>query len=140
MARNDRKTVQQIGDRLKYLREQLRFSRNDFAIRLGIAMNGYSKNEIGMNLPSMATLNRLANGFNISMDWLLFNKGNMYFQEKLPEENNIGEKKIASLNESEPDVRELFEFMHNDPLLKHEVLAYFFRYKKENRELKESET
>lgn len=134
MARNDRKTVQEIGNRLKDLREHLKFSRQEFALRLGIAMNGYSKNEMGMNLPGMPTLKRLAKDFNISMDWLFFNRGNMFFQEKLPEVTKVEEKKIPPLEETEPDVRELFEFMRKDPLLRHEVLVYFYRYKKGNQE------
>ncbi|MCX6579925.1 MAG: helix-turn-helix domain-containing protein [Candidatus Aminicenantes bacterium] len=134
MARNDRKTVQEIGNRLKDLREHLKFSRKEFALRLGIAMNGYSKNEMGMNIPGIPTLKRLATDFNISMDWLFFNRGNMCFRERPPEVSNVEEKKIPSLAETEPDARELFEFMQEDPLLRHEVLAYFYRYKKGNRE------
>jgi len=52
------------------------------ASRLGISRGAYNKNERGINFPCIDTQRRLSEDFDISMDWLLFNKGAMFYKEK----------------------------------------------------------
>lgn len=65
------------------------------------------------------------------MDWLFFNKGPVHFREK---EANENEPAGLNLEKLSPYVRELIEYMEKDPLLQHEILVQFFKYKekKEN--------
>lgn len=141
-----RKILQEIGSRLQNLRELLNFSREEMAAQCGVTMSGYGKNERGDTFPGIETLRRLSNNLDISMDWLIFNKGPMYYKkkhqemekpldvEKEPEEKKQPEKKTTGLDEVMTDVRELLEYMAQDPLLRYEVLVYFYKYKKENKE------
>jgi hypothetical protein len=69
----------------------------------------------------------LRRDFDISMDWLIFNRGPMHYGEREPEK--VDETKYLSLANLSPHVRELLETMARDPLLQHEVLVHFFKYK-----------
>jgi hypothetical protein len=61
------------------------------------------------------------------MDWLIFNKGPMHYGERQPEKGD--EKKALNLETVSPHVQELLEYMERDPLLQHEVLVHFYKYK-----------
>ncbi|UCH95726.1 MAG: helix-turn-helix transcriptional regulator [Candidatus Aminicenantes bacterium] len=61
------------------LREQAGLSTREMAARMGMTHGGYSKNERGINFPGLDTLQRLSRDFDISMDWLIFNKGPMHY-------------------------------------------------------------
>ena len=89
----------------------------------------------------------------------IFGRGSMFFGEKakvneletlLAEEQNktaaleqereqakVVEEKTAGI-EKKPEVKELLEAMTETPLLYHEVLAYFHRFKKESKEFAEA--
>jgi transcriptional regulator with XRE-family HTH domain len=145
------------------LRRQLGYSRPEMAERFGITSNALGKNEHGESFPNTQTLHRLASDFDISMDWLFFNKAPMYHKEKKPMEEleqemgelqkelevarqqiavNAKEKPLeseemgtAAVLQLAPDIRELVEQMGKIPLLHHEILAYFHRFKMENKDL-----
>ncbi|UCH95097.1 MAG: helix-turn-helix transcriptional regulator [Candidatus Aminicenantes bacterium] len=131
MEMNRRKILQGIGSKLKKLRKQLNYSRPKMAACFGVSMTGYGKNERGDTLPKLGTLIRLAEDFDISLDWLIMNKGTMYYKEKEPEKliEKETKEKTASLEDVMPGVRELLDSMAQDPLLLHEVMVYFYKYK-----------
>lgn len=163
MKINKREFSRELGRRLTILRKQLGFSRPEMAERFGISSNALGKNEHGESIPNTQTLHRLASDFDISMDWLFFNKGPMYHKEKKPMEEleqemaelkkeldlarqqiAVSEKEkplegkemgAAAVPQLTPEVRELVEQMGKIPLLHHEILAHFHRFKKGNKEL-----
>ncbi|MCP5102573.1 MAG: helix-turn-helix transcriptional regulator [bacterium] len=127
MLKHDRALLQGAGLRLRAVREQLRFSPVEMAARMGIKTGGYYKNENGETFMGMRTMDRLQKDFDISMDWLIFNKGPMYFKEKHP-----GKKDgttAPGMENNTPEMKELFNQMEQDPRLRHEVLAYYYKYK-----------
>ena len=134
MAIHEKNTIREIGDRLKKLRESLNYSRNRMAALLGITPNGYGKNESGISFPSIPTLKRLSKDLNISMDWLIFNRGPVHFQE-IPPAVNTEEEKKPDLVEIIPDIKELLDYMEQNQQFRYEVLAFFYRYKKETASL-----
>jgi transcriptional regulator with XRE-family HTH domain len=102
-----------------------------------VTESGYTKNERGNHLPQLDTLENLVKKFDASMDWLLFNKGPLFYKEKKREENppvqqKQPEEKFPGLEQVMPDVKELLDYMAKDPLLKYEILVFFYKYKKEN--------
>ena len=156
MKINKREFSREVGRRLTMVRRQLGYSRPEMAERFGISSNALGKNEHGDSVPNTQTLHRLASDFNISMDWLFFNKGPMYYKEKksmaeLQKELDLARQQIAvsekkkpteskemdtaAVPQLEPEVRELVEQMGKIPLLHHEILAHFYRFKKENKDL-----
>ncbi len=71
--------------------------------------------------------------YDLSMDWFLFGKGVMHYKKE--------RQRVAPLEkelEVKQELRQLVEYMDRDRLLYHEVMAYFERSKRANRELVES--
>ena len=150
MKINKREFTRELGRRLTMVRRQLGFSRPEMAERFGISSNALGKNEHGETIPNIHTLHRLAADFDISMDWLFFNKGPMYHKEKksmaeLQQELDLARQQIAESEKEKPleskemsaaavprlapEVMELVEQMGKIPLLHHEILAHFHRFK-----------
>ena len=147
-----------IAERLKFVRKQLGFSTKDMARRLGVSLPAYYKNEANFTVPSEQSLKRIAEEYDISLDWFLLNRGPMYFKkerervktleldlEKAREElktleldqERASEEEGNQLNvaddrgiENRPEIRELLEHMEREPLLYHEILAHLHRFLK----------
>jgi transcriptional regulator with XRE-family HTH domain len=118
--------------RFKQMREALKFSQDKMAVHLGLVRASYTKYENGFTLPGLPTLSEFGANFGISLDWLVLNKGPMFFNEKtLPE-------KKPELEDVMDDVKELLEYMKRIPLLRYEVLSFFQKFKLEYKELVES--
>ena len=122
-----------VGRRLRQLRQQFKCSLEDMARKLELSKSGYYKNEGGLSFPGLDTLDILQRNFDISMDWLIFNKGPVHFKEREPdpraEPEKVGEKETPDLGNISGDLRELLEYMDHDRLLKYEVLVYFYKYR-----------
>lgn len=148
------KITQAAGGKLLKLRKLKDYTRPQMASYLGITCSGYNKNENGIAFPSLDTLSRLSTADNISMDWFLFNKGPIKYDEKeKAEEIEALKKELAQKTESAPvrekirkangaevkaEIQELVEHMEAIPLLYHEILTHFQRFKIDNRSLIES--
>lgn len=132
MAINRNVMLQEIGKRLRRVRKGLNYSLEEMSRKLGVSKSGYYKNEGGITFPQLNTLHLLFHDFNISLDWLIFNQGPMYYKDKQQEIELAGSKKrneTLGLEEKSPEVRELLDTMEHDPLLRHELLVYFYKYK-----------
>ena len=152
-----------VGARLKKLRKHLNFDMKQMASRLGIVTNTYYKNENGLNLPSLIILKRLADDFDLSMDWLLFGKEPMFYKEKAQKEMELehavkelntqldlerknheveckkkeeelkNQRQKAAFIESRSDMKELLEHMEQDAIFYHKLMIYFQEYKIEKK-------
>ena len=131
-ADRKRLLLENLGRRLRRVRKQLNYSLGEMAGKLGVSKSGYYKNEKGITFPGVLTLDHLQWAYDISMDWLIFNKGPVFYKEKLPELSPQETLDISS------DVREMLEQMAHDRLLEHEVLAFFYKYKENKHQGNES--
>lgn len=128
----------QIGAKLREIRTALKLTHEEMAGRFCIERTTYSKNELGNSLPGYQTLHILCTGLNISLDWLIGNKGPRYNTEKetlretLPEKTSPGQTQVIHLDEEQ---QELIAAMAQIPLLKHEILSFYLRFKESNSEL-----
>lgn len=167
MEMNKGKLLRQIAAKLKNLREQWGYDRKEMAAYFGISSAGYSKNENGQSFPGIKTQFLLSQDHDISIDWFMFDKGPMHFKEKekmnvlekkaaeleenvrqlqlenknLEQRNKVLEKDLAEKNaalEITPEVKELIEHMKKIPLLYHDVLAGFQKFKWNNKEMVET--
>jgi transcriptional regulator with XRE-family HTH domain len=135
---NFRKAVlKSVGQRLKEIRIKLNYTPDWMASKLEIDRTTYYRDENGESLPGLESLNYLHKYFGVSMDWFLFGTGPMYYKEKeqaKPPEVII-ETKPHPLEELMPDVKELWDYMVQDPQLRHETMLNFYKYKerKENK-------
>jgi transcriptional regulator with XRE-family HTH domain len=134
-----------IAERMKIVRRQLGFSSSEMARRLGVSVTAYYKNEGNVTEPSDQSLKRMAEEFDISLDWFLLNRGPMYFKkerervkaleqdlQKVQEELKAMEEGTADAAgiRNRPEIKELLEHMEREPLLYHEILAHLHRFLK----------
>ncbi len=127
MALHKLEFLEIVGRQMLKLRKHLNYSCGEMSRKLGLSGSGYYKNENGITFPRVDTLDLLQRDFDISMDWLIFNKGPMLYGERHPEKRD--EKEFLNLEKLSSHVRELLEYMERDPLLQHEVLVHFYKYK-----------
>ena len=154
-----KKLLPEVAARLKKIRQQIGCDKKEMAARLGITTSGYYKNEHGETLPSVSSLKRLSDDFNISMDWLFFNKGPMHYEEKAKKEMEL-DQEVKNLNaelnqerqdlqaecqkrdeeltklqektgfiESRPEMQELLEYIEKVPTFYHKLMVFFQEYK-----------
>jgi len=120
--------VAETGRRLKQLRKHFNYSLDEMARKLDLSKSGYFKNEGGFTFPGLKTLDRLQRSYDISMDWLLFNKGSMNYTKKPSAQLSEGERGLSALRNVSPEVLGLVESMEQDPLLRAEMLVHFYKY------------
>jgi HTH-type transcriptional regulator, competence development regulator len=83
--------------RLKALRLQKKLTHQDMADFLGITRQGYSKYESGQSQPDIETINKLAEFFNVTTDYLLGRTELPYGYTK--EAANEEENTLAKINQ-----------------------------------------
>ncbi|MDQ1353554.1 MAG: Helix-turn-helix protein [Acidobacteriota bacterium] len=116
-----------LSRRLKSIRDEYRYTRQEMAEKLGLSRSNYYKNESGVSLPKVDTFYRLHTDFDISIDWFLF--GSLPKHNKDKQSLPVEEKKPGGLENELADARELLDAMAQDPVLRHEVLLNFYKYK-----------
>ena len=118
-----RKLRKEIGARLGQLRETLEMSGNKMASMIAIDRSALLRNEVGQYFPEYSTLVKLSSVFGVSLDWLLVNKGPMYYNEKIVE---LGDKSNKIVIREE--YRDLLNNMEKYPVLRYEVLLQFQKF------------
>jgi len=78
---NRKKVLQDIALRLKKIRETLGFSAVDMTKRIGTYRTNYYKYESAASFPHFTVLARLGNNLGVSLDWLILDKGPMFYKE-----------------------------------------------------------
>ncbi|WP_018085681.1 helix-turn-helix domain-containing protein [Desulfurispora thermophila] len=94
-----------FSERLRQLRENKKISRDDLASHLGLSYWAISKYETGERTPDHTTLERIADYFGVSVDYLLGRNDNSRINRKLKLPPDI--RKIARAGERmTPEQRE----------------------------------
>ncbi|MCP5103007.1 MAG: helix-turn-helix transcriptional regulator [bacterium] len=120
----------EISLRFKKVREVLNCSQEKMAARLEVERVSYTKYESGKALPGHYRLNILARHFDVSLDWLIADKGPMFYKGKV--------NAVEDTEEFTAEMKELFDHMSRIPLLRHEVLSCFHKFKLDYKDLVES--
>lgn len=98
-------------ERIKQIRKQLGLTQEAFAEQLDISYSAYKKLESGENIPSIDTLYKFKQKFQISADYLLFD-----------ERNSVNVTWERFLNSSAQDQMELY----------HRILFYYSNLQRTN--------
>jgi len=140
-----------VGIKMRNLRKSLKLSNSRMATRLNVSRGTYNRNEEGKSMPGVATLIKLNKDYNISLEWLLLNRGPMYYREE-PPESEKEELPVEEIKEEEPpephpaiklleslgsESEELLEHMDRIPLLRHKVMVLFHTFKEDRKEMVE---
>ena len=149
---NRKEILKDIGYRLKKVREALKYSGPHMASRFGVVRSSYLRNEKGQTCPDIQTMHILGTEFDVSLDWLICDKGPMYHREKEQTQVETPAEKPGETREPpvtglemkpapEPldtvpgDIREMLEHMKRIPLLRYQLLASFHKFKAEYKEM-----
>jgi transcriptional regulator with XRE-family HTH domain len=124
MTRKD--IAKTIGAKLLKIRQD----NNKSVARMARALNcdrvSYARNENGQTIPNFFTIYNLGSQFGISMNWLILDEGPILLKEIAVE------NKVAASTPLLANFAELIEHMEKIPLLQHEILAQFHRFKEEH--------
>ena len=134
-----------VAEKLERIRNTHKYSTSGMANKLGVTRSTYNRNIRGISLPDVFSLYCLGERLNISLDWLLREKGPMYFTEERPVkivekevEKKEGKKEPPKpyvlppiFQDLEDDLKELFEAMQRSSQLRYDILAYFLKLKKD---------
>ena len=137
--------IKNVAEKLERIRKTHKYDTGGMAAKLGVTRSTYNRNKSSTSLPDAFSLYCLGERLNISLDWLLREKGPMYFTEERPVK--IVEKEVEKKEEEkepprpyalppifqdlEDDLKELFEAMQRSSQLRYDILAYFLKLKKD---------
>ena len=122
-----------IGRRLKEVRKYFGYKQGKMAELLGITMDAYGKNERGTHLVQTDSLHAVHEKLGVSMEWLLFNRGSMFWNADIMKKGKKGGKREEILFSSEVD--EMIDLMKRVPFLRYAVMGYYQKFKIENKHL-----
>ena len=115
----------EVGGRLRRLRNRLGLTQARMAALLNIRTMALNREERGLNYPSALTLHSLATQFDVSLDWLLCNRGSMFT-------GKAESKKRESGDMFTREVEEMVYLMKHIPLVRHSVMGYYQKFKIDN--------
>ncbi|MDP5275269.1 helix-turn-helix domain-containing protein [Chengkuizengella axinellae] len=94
-----------LGDRLVALRKKLNLTQKDVSEKLDISRSTYAQYEINRRVPEFATLNRLADFYDVSLDYLVGRTNPQLSEDKTTEIINevIKEFNIELSNEEDEE-------------------------------------
>jgi transcriptional regulator with XRE-family HTH domain len=99
------------GERLKILRMRKKLSQQDVADRLNINRSTYARYELGQTQPDFETLEKLADFFDVSTDYILGRTDNQNPPEN-DEDNLVAFYNLDNLDEEDIQyVKETIEFL-----------------------------
>lgn len=116
----------EIGIRMRKVRKTLGYTQDQMVEFFDIGRANYSRIEKGEIFPGSTILNTLRNKFNVSLDWLICNKGSMYHEQGVMANGYLGD--------DGDEIRDLLFHMERIPMVRHAVLGFFMEYKFKNKE------
>lgn len=117
--------LKEIGNRLKAVRKKLNVTIEKMHEITGFSKSLISEAENGIKKPSTIYLFELLNNFNVSADYILTGKGEMF----LPEMEDEEQQPLIFAD----DYDELFFLVNNVDMVRYEMLSYFINYKTRNK-------
>lgn len=120
----------EIGMRMRKLRKALGHTQEQMVSYFDIGRANYSRIEKGEIFPGAAILNTLKIEFDVSLDWLIANEGQMFHHSR---EGKKREEHV-DFGAYSGEVRELLVYMDKVPMVKHAVLGFFLEYKMKNQD------
>ncbi len=121
----------EIGTRIRQVRKTLGYTQDKMVDFFNCCRANYSRIEKGEVFPNPIMLQVLNNQFNVSLRWLVCNKGQMLEKQKKKEKSC--EVKMDCREEAE--IGELILYMDTVPMVKHAVLCFFLEYTGKNKRL-----
>jgi len=93
-----------LGTKLKQLRQNRNWSQADIAYKLDISQPAYNKWETDQTKPSLDKLGKIAEAFEIEIQDLFENEGNIIISNNTFENSNIFNPKDSTVNIQSPEL------------------------------------
>lgn len=112
--------------KMRKIRKVLGYTQAQMVSFFEIGRANYSRIEKGEIFPTAPILNVLCQEFNISLDWLIANQGEMFILQKQDAKTNLDPGKTSQ------EVSDLLFHMEKIPMVRHAILGFFLEYKQKN--------
>ena len=119
----------EIGMRMRKIRKTLGFTQAHMVSFFDIGRANYSRIEKGEIFPTATTLNTLLREFNVSLNWLISNEGEMFLEKR---EQGITNRAFGKYID---EINDLLLHLEKIPMVRHAVLGFFMEYKMNNQAL-----
>ncbi len=116
----------EIGVKMRKLRKNLGLTQAEMVAYFDVGRANYSRIEKGEVFPNVTILFTLKTKFNVSLDWLICNEGQMQMGDEEEKNNSSGDAE---------EIQDLFFHIEKLPMVKHAVLSFFLEYKVKNTKL-----
>jgi transcriptional regulator with XRE-family HTH domain len=121
-----------IGKRLIMVREQLGLKQKQMAADLGLSSSYLSDIEKGKSNPGFNFLMRLYRKYRVSLDWLLFEEGDMFCGTGIKEKGRLPEFNFGDQTER---VIEMLDIMNKSPFFLNHMMALYIKSSIENQDV-----
>jgi transcriptional regulator with XRE-family HTH domain len=118
----------EFGGRVRSLREHMRLKQNEFAAGLDFSEGYICQIEKGKANPTYEFFYKLALKYNVSMDYLLYGKGELFFKRKLAVEES------DAMKDSIDTTDDLLWFLDHSELFRMKIMVEAKRFLYESEE------
>ncbi|MCX6583610.1 MAG: helix-turn-helix transcriptional regulator [Candidatus Aminicenantes bacterium] len=122
-----------IGKRLRQVREIFKFTQRRMAEVVRIQESTYKKNEKGLHHLNINSLDQLHDELGVSAEWLLFENGPIYWKDIRAKEDESKQAGLATKDLFTEEVEEMIEMLRLVPMIRHSVMGHYqdckIRYK-----------
>ena len=126
---NKKSIMENFSKRITELRQAMHLSRKKMAAFFNTAEVTYRRYEQGLMMPGFFSLYAAGVKLGVSVDWLVYGRGPVYYK--------VIEEKVEKQSVQEtltPEVLNLFEHIKRVPMVRNEMLSYFYKIRIEHEE------
>ncbi|MDQ1351359.1 MAG: Helix-turn-helix protein [Acidobacteriota bacterium] len=111
-----------IGKRLKQVRESFKYTQRRMADIIRVQDGTYKKNERGIHLVNVYSLDQLHTELGVSVEWLLFENGPVFWKDIQAKKEEENPRKEDLFKE---EVAEMIEMLRRVPMIRHSVMLHY---------------
>ena len=114
-----------VGLRLKNIRKNKNLRLEEMSNALGVSEDVYLNYENGKSILTLGALEVLQERFDISMDWLLFDRGLISSSDR-----EVLDKLLMECGDISGEMKSFLLLMNKDPIFKYQELGNYYEYLK----------
>ncbi|HLP45379.1 MAG TPA: helix-turn-helix transcriptional regulator [Candidatus Deferrimicrobium sp.] len=124
--------IEEIGKRLRKVRESFNFTQPRMAEIIRVQDGTYKKNERGIHLVNVYSLDQLHTELGVSAEWLLFENGPVFWKDIQAKKD---EKNLQKQDLFMEELEEMITIMKRIPMIRHSVMLHYQDCKVKHKDL-----